>query len=165
MKNKKLKKIAQIIAHELQHARLKNEVEDIHLNWTEYDPHISEKFKIMYFNLLEYSNDVRIETTSQRINLSTDDITSLKKVKKSNLLNREEDYLRLEVIKDEGFVINRGYKNSCYYSDVNIFNELFDKTNEYKRKVNIKNFDEVFDEIMVQSGMVRDNNLNELFNN
>jgi hypothetical protein len=165
MKRKKLKKLVNLIVHEMEHMRHEPIKMSEPIDWSPYDEEVSEKFNKIYRNLLSWGQNLRIEISNdhKRIALSTDDITSIKRNRKSNQPSKEDDYLRVEIMKDEGFAINKGWRGNFYYTDTKIFDELYQLTIDTKKKINREEFDNVFEQVMLESGMARDNNLQELF--
>lgn len=163
MKKKKIEKIAKIIAHELNHYRdIPTKISE-QIDWSEYDASVSDKFKKMILSLLSNRENIRIETNNNSIVISTEDITSIKKYKKNNSLHSEENYLRIEINK-EGFQINKGYRQKSNFIDENIYSEIIEHVRKSQTDYNARVFDELWSDIMKDSGVVRDHNLNELFN-
>ena len=163
MKKNKINKLAKILAHELNHYRDSPMKCEERIDWSDYDPEVSEKFKKMLFNLLSNRDNVRLEVNPNFISLSTEDITSIKKAHKRGHLHSEDDYLRLDITK-QGFQINRGYRQRTNFIDENIYNDVIDGVKESQKKYNSEVFNQVWTEIMKDSGIVRDHNLDELFN-
>jgi hypothetical protein len=163
MKKKKITKLAQIIAHELNHYREMPMKAEENIDWSEYDPEVSEKFKKMFLNLISNRENIRMEVNNEVISVSTEDLTSIKKITKRNTINSEEHYLRIDITK-EGFQINRGYRQRTNFTDENMYNDLIEHVKKAQRDYNSKIFNELWAEIMKDSGIVRDHNLDELFN-
>lgn len=163
MKKNKINKLAKILAHELNHYRDTPMKVQEQIDWSEYDPEVSEKFKKMFLNLISNRENIRMEVSNEVISVSTEDLTSLKKTHKRNTLNSDENYLRLDVTK-QGFQINRGYRQRTNFTDENIYNDVIDAVKESQKKYNSEVFNQVWTEIMKDSGIVRDHNLDELFN-
>ena len=86
-----------------------------------------------------------------------------KRAHKKITLSSDENYLRLDVTK-QGFQINRGYRQRTNFKDENIYDELIEDVKESQKKYNSEVFNQVWTEIMKDSGIVRDHNLDELFN-
>jgi hypothetical protein len=163
MKKKKIEKLSMLIAHELNHHRETPIKISENIDWSEYDPEVSEKFKKMFFNLLSNRDNIRLEANDELISISTEDLTSIKKANKRNSISPEEHYLRIDITK-EGFQINRGYRQRTNFIDKNMYSDLIEKVKKSQRDYNSKVFNEVWSEIMKDSGIVRDHNLDELFN-
>ena len=163
MKKKKIDKLAKILAHELNHYRDTPMKIEEQIDWSEYDKEVSDKFKKMFLNLISNRENIRLEMNDNLISVSTDDLTSLKKAHKKITLSSDENYLRLDVTK-QGFQINRGYRQRTNFKDENIYDELIKDVKESQKKYNSEVFNQVWTEIMKDSGIVRDHNLDELFN-
>ena len=89
-------------------------------------------------------------------------ITSIKKRASKNTLYNDDNYLDIHVIKDEGFSINLSYQKRSNYEDKNIFSELIDMVSKRVMEINKENFTDIWDKVMKESGIIRDNNLDQL---
>lgn len=171
MKSKKLKKLAKLFHEEVRnHERelrpLKISEEVSGGDWSEYDPEVSEKFKKMVLNLATYKNNININVDSNRVSISVGDITSVKTPIKrsSNVLYSEENYVEMSLYKDLGFSINYGYKLRTNYKDEKLFSELQPILVQKLKEINADNFNEIWTELMRESGILRDNNLDDILN-
>ncbi len=159
MKKKQIKKLALSLKHELNHlSQLPQEQTD----WSDYDEEVSSKFRKMFLSLLEHRTNIRLETNDSLISITSEDVTSIKKSQKSKLYT-EENYLRLDITKF-GFKINRGFKHLSSFRDDHIYDDLIDIVKKFQQKYNSEVFNYVWSEIMKDSGIVRDNNLDDLLN-
>lgn len=164
MKKKDLKKIAKIITEEIRNynSPMAEKVEEY--TWCEYDSEVSNKFKKMILSLSNYKNNLRFDVNDSRISISTEDITLIKSGRsKSNQLYNEENYLRIEVVKD-GFSVNHGYNKRSFYKDDSMYNDLIDDIKDITKKINSDNFTEIWTDVMKESGVIRDSNLDDLLN-
>jgi hypothetical protein len=75
----------------------------------------------------------------------------------------EDNYLRVEVVKD-GFSVNHGYNKRSFYRDNNMYNDLIDDIKDITKKINSDNFTEIWTDVMKESGVIRDSNLDDLLN-
>lgn len=171
MKSKKLKKLAKLFHEEVRnHERelrpLKISEEVSGGDWSDYDPEVSEKFKKMVLNLATYKNNININVDSNRVSISVGDITSVKTPIKrsSNVLYSEENYVEMSLYKDLGFSINYGYKLRTNYKDEKLFSELQPILVQKLKEINADNFNEIWTELMRESGILRDNNLDDILN-
>lgn len=159
MKNKEIKKIAKQIYKQIKLEReqpVKGEVD--HCDWSEYDPDVSDKFKKMFLQIIEYKENLRINITDSNISIYIQDIKNLKS-NYSSKLNSEEDYLEISIIKDIGYSISKGYRKNSQFRDKDIFNQLESLVKDRLSKINKENFNDIWENIMLESGLVRDNNL------
>lgn len=165
MKKKNIKKIISLTINEINSRRNSEILEPVreHVDWNDYNTEVSEKFKKMFINLLNYRENLRLEINQEVISISVEDLTNIRGKSKLSHLNSEENHLRLEVTK-EGFQINRGYNRRSHFRDENMYNELLPISKECQLKFNSDMFNNVWSEIMKDSGIVRDHNLDELFN-
>lgn len=170
MKSKKLKKLAKKIHDEVSRCeKLKREndcakISESHYteDWSNYDVDVSEKFKKMVINLANYKNNIHVSIDNNRIYISTGDVKTIKTGTKSKTLSNEENYLELSIYKNSGFTLNYGYKFKSNYKDIKIYDELFQIVSEKLREINASNFDEAWCNLMKDSGVLRDNNINDL---
>ena len=162
MKKKKIEKIAKLICHELNHYRDRPTKLVENIEWSEYNEEVSNRFKKMFLNILENRDNIRLELNNELISISTEDIKSIKKKQNMNVYS-EDNYLRMDITRD-GFQINKGYKQKINFSDKNMYKELIGIVKELQFLHNSNTFNEIWTEIMKDSGVVRDHNLDELFN-
>ena len=164
MKKKDLKKIAKIITEEIRiyNSPMAEKVEEY--TWCEYDSEVSNKFKKMILSLSNYKNNLRFDVNDTRICITTEDLTLIKSGKaSSNRVYNEDNYLRVEVVKD-GFSVNHGYNKRSFYRDNNMYNDLIDDIKDITKKINSDNFTEIWTDVMKESGVIRDSNLDDLLN-
>lgn len=170
MKNKKLKKLAKLFHEEVRNYEklrpMKMSEEISSGDWSEYDTEVSEKFKKMIINLANYKNNIDINIDGNRIRISTGDIKSVKiPVKRnSNTLYNDDNYVEMSLVKNLGFSINYGYRLRSNYKDENLFDELQPILVQKLKEINAENFNEIWTDLMKESGILRDNNLDEIFN-
>jgi len=164
MREKELNKLAGIIVDKLNLIKSNYEVEPIKPMKMDggaiYDEEVSNKFKKLIKNIIKYNNNININISELNINISTNDIKDIKKYS-NNLIHSEDNYLELSINKS-GFSLNHGYRKSSRYNDDKIFDELKPIIENRLKEINSENFNSIFDEVMKVSGMLRDNNLEEL---
>lgn len=171
MNSKKIKKMAKLIHEEFRNydkkelSPLKSEVSNG--EWSEYDPEVSEKFKKMVLNLANYKNNIHISIDSNRVGISTSDITTVKNsIRKTsgNMVYSDDNYVEMSLHKGLGFSINYGYKLRSNYKDENLFNELQPILVQRLKEINADNFNEIWSDLMKESGILRDSNLDDILN-
>jgi len=171
MKSKKIKKMAKLIHEEFRNydresRPMKMSEEVSGGDWSDYDSEVSEKFKKMILNLATYKNNININVDDSRISVSVGDITKVKTPIKrsSNVLYSEENYVEMSLHKGLGFSINYGYKLRTNYKDEKLFSELQPILIQRLKEINADNFNEIWTELMRESGVLRDNNLDDILN-
>jgi len=175
MKSKKLKKIVKLFHEEIRNydqemrpTKVSEEISALLGNgdWSEYDSEVSEKFKKMVLNLANYKNNIHINIDSCRVSISTNDITSVKNTTKRNKNTPYDDdkYVEMSLHKDLGFSINYGYKLRSNYKDEKLFDKLQPILTQRLKEINADNFNEIWTDLMKESGVLRDSNLDEIFN-
>ena len=164
MKQKKLKKLAKLLHEEVRNYEQEIKTVSTHedVDWSEYDPEVSDKFRKMILNLLDYKNNININIESNRIYISTNDIRSIKTTLNSKYT--DDNYFEMRLVKNLGFTINYGYKFKSNYKDEKLFDELHPIIAERLREINSDNFKEIWTLLMKESGILRDNNLDEVLN-
>ena len=134
--------------------------------WADYDSNVSQKFKKLITNLMEYPENLDIDIYENRIRICVDDIKRIKNSSYSvgsSLKSSSNDELVIEISK-EGFEVYLEYRKSSRYKDENIFDELYEIIIGRLQEINKVNFDEIWQIISKESGILRDSNLEELFN-
>lgn len=163
MKKKKLKKITKLIFTEVNYLQKMDTPIRERVDYVPYDSEVSEKTKNLILKLIDYNENVNINFSSEAFSISTPDITSIKKRASKNTVYNDDNYLDIHVIKDEGFSINLAYQKRTNYEDRNIFSELVDVVTKRVVETNRENFTDIWDKVMKDSGIIRDNNLEQLF--
>lgn len=153
-------------AKSLNKAQLQPEMESD--PWCEHDVKVSEKLVKLVNNLLKYPDNVNISHSEYSINIRVDDIKNVKKRSYTNnghyaKVSNEEDNLSIEIIKGKGFSVNLGYRKYTRYSDINLYTEMIDKVKERVKEINAENFNDIWETISKESGLLRDSNLEEIF--
>jgi hypothetical protein len=166
MKSKKIKKIAKLILEEFRNydRPMKSQEEISNGDWSEYDPEVSEKFKKMVLNLANYKNNIHINIDGNRVSISTNDITRVKTTSNKNSVYNDDNYVEMSLHKNLGFSVNYGYKLRSNYKDENLFNELQPILTQRLKEINANNFNEIWSDLMKESGILRDSNLDDILN-
>jgi hypothetical protein len=162
MKKKKLKKIAKIIYSHV--STLKRSTSHIRekVDYLPFDGDVSKKTKNLILNLISYNENVNINFSDDEFVISAYDITNIKKKQSGNTTLNDDNYLEIVVTKD-GFSLNYAYSKRSHYKDKSIYSDLIDTVKEKVKEVNRQNFTEIWDKVMKESGIIRDNNLEQLF--
>jgi len=164
MKKKKLKKLAKSLYKEINN--LQKDLRPIRevINYCNYDSKVSERFKKLVLCIIEYKENININVYNDVFSISVPDASLIKKPLQKSRLHSDDNYLEIIVNKSEGFSINYGYTKRSNYKDVNIFNELHPIVDKRLKEINAENFGEILETLMKESGIMRDNNLEELLN-
>ena len=70
----------------------------------------------------------------------------------------------MSLVKGLGFTINYGYKVRSNYKDEKLFDELRPILIQKLKEINADNFNEIWTDLMRGSGILRDSNLDDIFN-
>ena len=163
MNKKKLKKIAKIISNEVNVYPVKQCEEEFR---AEYDSEVSKKFKKLVLNIIQYKENININILDDRFSISSNDINIIKtnympNSKYVSSSQSEDNFLEL-CVNNQGFYVNLGYRKRSRYTDDKIFDELLPLIRERSKEINSENFNDIWTEVMMKSGVMRDNNLDEL---
>ena len=163
MKGKKLKKIARLISREVHVYPSKQNEEEFR---AEYDSEVSKKFKKLVLNIIQYKENININILDDRFSISSNDINSIKtnympNSKYVSSSQSDDNFLEL-CVNNQGFYVNLGYRKRSRYTDDKIFDELLPLIRERSKEINSENFNDIWTEVMMKSGVMRDNNLDEL---
>ena len=174
MKKKDLEKISDIVAINIK-SILEKQMNYEKVDKAEeyktsaYDETVSNKFKKLVLNLLDYSETLNININDNSITISANDVKSIKNTNNNNnnngslKLQNDGNYLEISINK-ERFVMAKGYYNRTCYKDTSMYDYFEPILSKKLQEINATNFNTVWDDIMIDSGMIRDNNLLELFN-
>lgn len=129
---------------------------------SEYDPEVSDKFKKLVYNILNYSTNLNINISSDLISISCDSVKRIKNSQNNNMkVNTDEDYLEI-AIRKSGFSISRGYRLRSNYKDYNMYDDLISDVKDRLKKRNSDAFNSIYSDIMKDSGLIRDTNLDDI---
>jgi hypothetical protein len=168
MKEKKLKKIIKEVLNEVRDYDRPMKVQMYTGDWVEYDEEVSNKLKTMVLNLLNYRNNINININDNSFSISTDNLSGVKKLRSnSNVLTKisDDDYFSIEIVKETGFCINKGYNVRSQYLDSKMYDEILPLATSKLRDINSENFNNIWNDVMKESGLMRDNNIDELLKN
>ena len=176
MKEKKLKEIVKTVFEEMRSHQYNVETDERAIkskmytaDWAEYNEDVSVKLKTMLLNLINYRNNVNINISDNSFSISTDNLSSIKKLRTSNgnglTKINDDDYFSVEIIKETGFCINKGYNMRTNYLDPKIYDDILPIATRKLKEINNENFNNIWNDIMKESGLMRDNNIDELLKN
>lgn len=171
MKKKKLKKILKKSLIEFKNKvdrkkeRLKYAVEPVSNNYfndymfSDSPEENKSHIRNMIFRLLTLRDQLSINITDDRISISSD--YGLKPYKSNISYQSPEDYFHLDIINKTGYLLNFKDKRVAF-RDISLYNDIVDKIKKIFEDLNNKNFEELYNEIMVESGLARESNLDDL---
>lgn len=169
MKEKKLKKIVQLVAKQVREYEMSPVKKSMYTgDWAEYNEDVSDKLKTMLINLLNYRNNINVNINDNSLSISTDNLSGIKKTRSnSSGLTKvsDDDYFSVEIIKETGFTINKGYNVRTQYLDTKIYDEILPLATNKLKDINSENFNDIWNDVMKESGLMRDNNIDELLKN
>jgi hypothetical protein len=157
MKKKEINKLAKRIFIKLNESKVGKVAREIY-EFSEYDSEVSNRFKKMITQLVDYSDNLRINIEPEVISISIPDINQLKSKNNSRKYS-DDDHLEVSIVKNVGFSMIRGYNKRSHYKDPNIFDNLESLIKERVKVINKENFNDILNTIMTDSGLIRDSNL------
>lgn len=161
MKNTKLKKlIKQSLTEVIQNDRydrlLKEEPNTFQeMMFSEPNEEVSIKFRKLVTKLLTLRDDLNIHINENRIAINSE-LSRLKNIKYQN-----DDYISIEIIKETGFLFSYNNKRLAY-RDNDIYDEILSQMKNIFEKLNKENFNEIYQTILVDTGLSREANLEDL---
>jgi hypothetical protein len=162
MKSKKIKKILKKLIEKERSINLspKSKHEQSNKYWS-IDVENSRKFKDLLMNVIEYDNmSIHIEDESINISFNIKDIKS--GVNKQSL--NDDDYIEFNIRKDIGFTLSRGYNTRASYKDNGFYYDILPLIEKKVKNLNDFKFKDVYEHIMLKSGLIRDSNLDNILN-
>ena len=88
----------------------------------------------------------------------------IKTTSNKNSVYNDDNYVEMSLHKNLGFSVNYGYKLKSNYKDENLFNELQPILTQRLKEINANNFNEIWGDLMKESGILRDSNLDDILN-
>lgn len=166
MKKKKIKSLINESIKEAINGTYPSKSSNDEFLMSEYNKDVSDKFKKLIFNLLPYIDNLNVHISSDYISISCEDTKILKNQLVSNngakYIGNDNNYLEINIRKDSGFSISSGYRLRSSYKDIKIYDDLvFEISNKLQRK-NSNNFEKIYSKVMIDSGIIRDSNLDEI---
>jgi len=132
----------------------------------QYNEEVSNKFKNLFNNIIKYPENIRISYNESFINIEISDIRYIKKAyppSNGNMIkSNNNERLTIYIYKDKYFSLTLGYNIQTSYTDVNMYNELIDITKDKVSEINANNFNNIWENISKESGILRDFNLDEI---
>lgn len=165
---KKIKKIKKVIIEQLNNyhePKLREVRREEDYAGSEYNSDVSDKVKKLILNLINYKDTLLINIHDNNICIECNNIDNIKKPQNNNHNNHipinDDRFLNIQIDKN-GFHIHLGYKKRTRYKDENIFNELEPIIKKRIIEISNENFEEIYTDVLKSSGIMRDNNLEEL---
>lgn len=160
MKAKKLKKLIQkslieVIEKDKYDRLIKEEpntYQDIMFSDTNQE--INKKFRKLFNKILTLRDDLNIHINENRISINSEMSRYTQKLS-------QDEYLSIEIIKDTGFLFSYGKKRLAF-RDKNIYDESLESMKKVFDTLNIDNFQEIYQQVLVDTGLSRQTNLEDL---
>lgn len=131
-----------------------------HRNTLEYDEEASKKFFSFVVNLTRLKEKLNISIGNKNITINCNDYS--KKSYSGNKINED----RIEIgINLDGFSIRKDYSNEVTYRDDKMFDKVLPIIKEKNKEINKSILFETIDSFIVDSGLSREINLEELTKN
>ena len=167
MFDKLINKLSDRVASKLSSMNTVKEVQYDKFSCIEYDKEISDKMKNMMDIILKYSQNLNIIINDEEITISCDNIEDIKKghspSSRYNLID-EANNLIIKILKDRGFTIYMAYEYGTrqLFKDTEIYSYFLPIIEKNKKELGKKKFNDMFNNIMKKSKLIRDHNLNSI---
>lgn len=165
MKKSKVKKIATMLYEQVRNYEKNQITTRENINYNDYDVEVSQKVKNLILNIIKYKDNIHISVGDDYFTVSTNDATKIKNnqgIKVNPYKISEDYYFEISVQQDEGFTLNYGYSKRSNFLDKSMFSELSPVIKQRLKEINAENFSEIWETLMKDSGIMRDNNLETL---
>ena len=123
--------------------------------FSEPNEEVSLKFRKLVTKLLTIRDDLNVHMNKNHITINSE----LSRLKNSKYQN--DDYMSIEIIKETGFLFSYNNKRLAY-RDNTIYDEILSEMKNIFEKVNKENFNEIYQTILVDTGLSREANLEDL---
>jgi len=162
MKKKKLSKLAMKISNILREPimEVKSDMSFNEYMFSECGDDIKLKIRNMIFRLIGLRDQLSISINEKLISITSDRLKGPTN-SKNNPVYSNYDYFSIEIIKDVGYIMNYKEKRLAY-RDILIYDDLIEQIKITFSKLNDINFNEMYNNVMIDSGLVRDSNLDDL---
>lgn len=131
---------------------------------------IKSKSRNLIYRLLELRDSLNISINNHSVQITMDDVKKINKAipypGKSNsgkLSSLSNDWFSLEIINKSGLIISFRDKRLAY-KDIDLYTETIENIKNVFTTINNNNFDNLYNVIMVESGLARNSNLDDLLN-
>ena len=152
MKSKNIKKIIlQVIKETNDIKRLESKGSFQNLLFTEPTKEIKKKTRNMIFRLLTLRDSLNMNVDNNHIYISSENFGN------SNSI----DYLSLDITKEIGYLFHWKDKKFAF-QDKTLYDEVIKKSKEVFKEINESNFEDLYGQILKESGLSRDSNLDDL---
>lgn len=123
-------------------------------NYTHLDDNNKKKIRDLILGLSKKRDEFQIRINEWGITLNTEHVVPTHSSKKGT-------YFNIEIVKDVGFHIHCNDRR-VMMKDENLYADILPKMKEIFDEINITNFNDIYSSIMIDNGLIRDANLNEL---
>lgn len=153
----KKKKLIKIIKEAIKDSYFENTVQSSpklasnDFNYTDSTDETKQKIRNLILRLSQKRDEIEFNISEYSISIHASD-----RKKISNQI-----YFHIEVIKEVGYNISCNNRR-VMIKDVTIYDEMLPKIKETFDKVNLDNFNELYSSVMIDNGLSRESNLDEL---
>lgn len=164
MKKSKIKKLQTIVKDILK--------ENIHYTsdnkqkFNKYNKTVSDKTKQLIIDIMNYKEAFGVNYSTNTIVFYSNDITQIKTTgqKTTNTPQNDDNFLEIAIEKNKGFSIQIGFKKRANYKDKSFYELMKPIIDKTINQVNKENFEEIYQEVIQKSGLIRQSNLKQLLN-
>jgi hypothetical protein len=168
MKSKKIEKIVKRIVTSIRNEEqkersdmmVKSTIEEPSMDYmfTESDDQCKKRIRNLVPRLLSLRDQIEFNLFERRMTLG-----SRYEQKYSTKNSNKNTYFHIEILKDSGFILNCN-ERKIFMKDTSLFDDIKPKVKEIFDKINQENFNELYNIVMVDNGLSRESNLDEILN-
>jgi hypothetical protein len=153
----KSKKVAKLINQVVYDSNSSHQI----VEFSPFDNEVSDKVKKLILGIIGFNDGISITFSKHEFSITVQDLTNIKnRVVKNNFF--DENFFEITVMKNKGFSMCIGYHKKTDYKDKNIYKELINLVKVRVNEINTENLTYILTTVIKETGILRDNNLEEL---
>lgn len=168
MKSKKIEKIVKRVVTSIRSEEQKersdmmanSNIEEPSMDYmfTESDEQCKKRIRNLVPRLLSLRDQIEFNLFEKRMVIGSR-YEQRHSIKSSN----KNTYFHIEILKNSGFILNCN-ERKIFMKDTSLFDEIKPKIKEIFDKINQENFNDLYNILMVDNGLSRESNLDEILN-
>jgi len=131
------------------------------LMFTDPNEEIVQKSKNLVLRVLTLRDKLSISINDSNIRINADLNYLSNKSNISGKYNSKEDWFSIDIMKNVGIMISLN-DTKVAFKDQSFYEEIVSKISEIFQDINIRNFDTIYNSVMVETGLARTSNLDDL---
>ncbi len=132
------------------------------LMFTDPSDEIVQRSKNLVLRVLTLRDRLNITINDSSIRLTADlNYLSKKQNSNQNLNYAKEDWFCIDIMKNIGIMITLN-NTKVAFKDQSFYDEIVSKIGQIFHDINVKNFETIYNDVMVETGLARSSNLDDL---